>query len=161
MISFCFEVLKWFLEQNLKGTTKEQEKKGGSRITTPFSKDGVLQAGPCYVFTLIIRMTIKGGILTSMGRFFSPENYANHSLIKPLMTHSNTNFFFNWPITSKEGVNNKHPTDLSIALLYTIFALPGSSGWQNSPTRTTQLKTRLDAAVAMRVYSISAGRTLH
>ena len=45
--------------------------------------------------------------------------------------------------------------------LYTIFALPGSSGWQNSPTRTTQLKTRLDAAVAMRVYSISAGRTLH
>ena len=45
--------------------------------------------------------------------------------------------------------------------LYTIFGLPGSSGWQNSPTRTTQLKTRLDAAVAMRVYSISAGRTLH
>ena len=45
--------------------------------------------------------------------------------------------------------------------LYTIFALPGSSGWQISPTRTTQLKTRLDAAVAMRVYSISAGRTLH
>ena len=45
--------------------------------------------------------------------------------------------------------------------LYTIFALPGSSGWQNSPTRTTQLKTRLDAAVAMRVYSISAGQTLH
>ena len=44
--------------------------------------------------------------------------------------------------------------------VYTIFALPGSSGWQNSPTRTgtrtTQLKTRLDAAVAMRVYSISA-----
>ena len=34
--------------------------------------------------------------------------------------------------------------------VYTIFALPGSSGWQNSPTRTTQLKTRLDAAVAMR-----------
>ena len=47
------------------------------------------------------------------------------------------------------------------SLLYTIFPLPGSSGWQNSPTRTTQLKTRLDAAVAMRVYSISAGRTLH
>ena len=42
-------------------------------------------------------------------------------------------------------------------MIYTIFALPGSSGWQNSPTRTTQLKTRLDAAVAMRVYSISAG----
>ena len=49
----------------------------------------------------------------------------------------------------------------AIFKLYTIFALPGSSGWQNLPTRTTQLKTRLDAAVAMRVYSISAGRTLH
>ena len=41
------------------------------------------------------------------------------------------------------------------------FRITGSSGWQNSPTRTTQLKTRLDAAVAMRVYSISAGQTLH
>ena len=29
------------------------------------------------------------------------------------------------------------------------------------PDPNTQLKTRLDAAVAMRVYSRSAGRTLH
>ena len=46
---------------------------------------------------------------------------------------------------------NRHLMICNNLGLYTIFALPGSSGWQNSPTRTTQLKTRLDAAVAMRV----------
>ena len=41
------------------------------------------------------------------------------------------------------------------------FALRRSGRVTEFADPNTQLKTRLDAAVAMRVYSISAGRTLH
>ena len=73
------------------------------------------------------------------------------------------NFFdqHNWEDYNSNNFELGHPPRHKIFSIYTIFAIPGSSGRQNSPTRTTQLKTRLDAAVALRVYSISAGRTLH
>ena len=45
--------------------------------------------------------------------------------------------------------------------VYTIFALRRSGRVTEFADPNTQLKTRLDAAVAMRVYSISAERTLH
>ena len=46
-------------------------------------------------------------------------------------------------------------------LVQTIFALRRSCRVTEFADPNTQLKTRLDAAVAMKVYSISAGRTLH
>ena len=46
-------------------------------------------------------------------------------------------------------------------LYRTIFALRRSGRVTEFADPNTQLKTRLDAAVAMRVYSISVGRTLH
>ena len=88
--------------------------------------------------------------------------YADHILIPQGSTGSSIFFDIKWkPIFFWLQIQNFSFKFFVVLEIYTIFALPGSSGWQNSPTRTTQLKTRLDAAVAMRVYSISAGRTLH
>ena len=48
-----------------------------------------------------------------------------------------------------------------VSRVYTIFALYWSGRVTKFADPNTQQKTRLDAVVVMRVYSISAGRTSH